>query len=166
MSKLSEQRERKKILKDAKALIRRHGWTAISVDDEAFFTYTVGLPQRFDHPELVVLALESELSQQLASAAVDLLRQGHRLPEGGYSDEVIEGFSVAFVPTSRLFAQKKMLLCRAIYGKVPKALHLIVPDKSGYFPWDQACEPTHRRLQWPLSDWLGWDSHGSPQHKH
>jgi hypothetical protein len=38
--------------------IRTHGWALVQVDDEMPWSYTVGLTESYDHPELMVAGLE------------------------------------------------------------------------------------------------------------
>lgn len=159
MTGVSQRQHKRQIRKQARARIKRHGWTTISVAGEVAVTYSVGLAQTFAHPEIVVIALPPDLCQQLIATVASLLKSGRRMPESGQSTAVVEGYAVAFVPTSRAFNERNLLLCQDLYGSVPEGLHLIIPDKAGQFPWDAQCDPAHRQLQWPLTDWQDWESY-------
>jgi hypothetical protein len=65
------------LLQSQDLLIRTHGFTMTQVSDGkgGGHTYTVGLRERFDHPDLVVLAvkptLQAEVLQRLATSVVE-----------------------------------------------------------------------------------------------
>lgn len=70
---------------DFDRIIRDHGWGLMSVEaDERSlgWVYTVGLIERFDHPELVTVNLEPEMAAVVLNDLGEAVRAGHRLAPG------------------------------------------------------------------------------------
>jgi hypothetical protein len=65
------------LLQSQELLIRTHGFTMTQVSDGkgGGYTYTVGLQERFEHPDLIVfdvkLALQAEVLKELATSVVE-----------------------------------------------------------------------------------------------
>ena len=65
--------------------IERHGWSLQYVSDDRpsrSWCYTVGLSDRFKHPELVVVGLGAEEAGGLLNAIGELVREGECLKPG------------------------------------------------------------------------------------
>jgi len=62
--------------------IRIYGWHLVMVDDAMGWSYTIGLTETFNHPELVVVDLKLETGKKLVAMAVHLIeRDGYLKPE-------------------------------------------------------------------------------------
>lgn len=111
------------------------GWSAMSVFPVEVggiaFTYTVGLTETFNHPELIVYGLSHELSHGILSCAVDLIRKGTRFEDGGTYEDVLEGYKVKAVD----HGMTPLNLATEFYDEF-EALHLQWPDSEGRFPGD------------------------------
>lgn len=80
--------------------IERVGWSVIGVfptegdEPKASYSYTIGLLETEQHPELIVFGLPPEQAHGILSCAVDLIREGTRLEAGRRYGRVLRGFDV------------------------------------------------------------------------
>lgn len=142
--------------------IARVGWSDIGVfpaEDGTTrpFNYTVGLAE-LNHPDLIVIGMANEQSHLVLSAAVQVIQRGTRLEADTLSDEVLQGFNVAFLDVlDPLGNDYPMSMTHQLYGEV-KALQLVWPDKFGRFPWHAKFDPVYREWQALLGIWGGADA--------
>lgn len=109
-------------------------------DTEPPFAYTVGLTQRFDHPELIVVGLKPDSMQFVLNQCADRVKNGTRLKAGARLDEVIDGFQVE-VRTLDPSLLHFLGYARWFHGDRPfEALQILWPDREGRFPGDPAMD--------------------------
>lgn len=131
--------------------IEQVGWSSIgvfnAVGDEPTpsFTYTIGLRETYDHPELIVYGLEAETAHGLIASAVDLLKEGAVLEDGGRYAKVLRGHDVA----ARLVPEPgyPLNVARMYYGDDVRAVQLVWPDAAGKFPWEEDFDQQFDGLQ-------------------
>jgi hypothetical protein len=135
--------------------IRAYGWHCVSVADEhhpehaeanaalgphpiydATFAYSVGLWLTYGHPELVLVG-RWQYAHGILSSAVDLIKEGTRFEPGDTTGEVLDDYQVCFraVPEAR----REELLTYASWANRRRpfdAVQLVLPDRSGVWPWD------------------------------
>ena len=108
------------------------------------FSYTTGLFEKFQHPEIIVCGWKSKLSTTILNNMCDDIRKGiRRFEPGKRYDEVIADYDVEFIPID--FESLKEHFGWAIWyyrTVVPldqpfPALQLVWPSiPEGAFPWD------------------------------
>ncbi len=96
MCAICDGKSQSEFLATLKNRIEVHGFTMVSVgDDHGSWTYTIGLTNTFDHPELVVTGLAPESAYGLLDALVDRIRTGEQF--GATSHErFVHGAPVRF----------------------------------------------------------------------
>lgn len=131
--------------------IEEHGWHCIVVapkPDETFeeFVYTIGLHERFNHPEIMIFGLPRDAARGILAECVSLVESGVRLPVEEPVREVLDGdYSVVFKPVQRdKFDEFLGTAVRYYDGQKFDALVLFWPNKQHQYPWDVA-EPTLQR---------------------
>jgi hypothetical protein len=135
--------------------VQRHGWHAIAVEgteDEPPFVYTIGLCDRFDHPELVIVGLEAKVAHSLLSDMLAEIRTGRKYVPGETYRDLISGYPVAVLPVHRT-----QVLCRLGYAlgyyrraskpELLRALQVLWPDSLGKLPTDLSCDEAVLRSQ-------------------
>jgi hypothetical protein len=131
---------------DAKvqADIARHGWHIVILRPEADapgWAHTIGLWERFAHPELIVFGSEPRRLGALVNALGERVRGGVRF-EPGETDGVLEGLPFAFRAVAPRWTN--VFLGNAAWhyrSEGFSALQGFWPDRRGRFPWDADCTP-------------------------
>ena len=118
--------------------LRKHGWIVTGVPGKAF--YTIGLLDRFDHPELAIHGLSPERSGGVLHAAYASIENGNRLDQpnlvqpgvisskSGLSMDIM---TLAVDPSNfpDWFGQ-----ALGYYQADLKMIQLLWPDREGRFP--------------------------------
>ena len=130
------------------------GWHNIHVAAEngkSGFSFSVGHFHKMDHPEVLVIGLPVEVSQQLLNiAAVKIAGGNEKLePYMEYSD-FTEGLSIAFVPVDISHYTEYLGYASWYYGSMPRpfpTIQMVWPDRSGLFPWDEGYDARYLAIQ-------------------
>ncbi len=137
-------------------LVERHGWAVVKIaeDDRGpGFAYTVGLARNYGHPEVLMSGLDLDLLHDILNDIGAQVRDGARFAPGDRSDDVLEGYSVAFRAIAAEAIPTYLGAAQRFYGDTPfAALHCLWPDRDGRFPWDAGVTEWARRAQPALSD--------------
>jgi hypothetical protein len=120
--------------------VATHGSHVLRVfgdDDWPEFHYTVGLFHNFRHPEVILLGAPAPGATHILNHVRDLVRAGQTFaPNRRYSD-VLAGVDVEFRPVSASQQRAHFGLADWFYDREEyPVLQLIVPTKSGLWPWD------------------------------
>jgi Domain of unknown function (DUF4262) len=125
--------------------IQRYGLHVLKVaggNDWPEFAYSVGLFESYDHPEVIVLGLPSDVAHHILNALADVIRSGKRFGPEDETEDLLEGYSCKFlaVPFEQMFAHFGW----AIWyydGRAFPVLQLVYPDRSGRWPWAPGVSP-------------------------
>lgn len=145
-----------------RADIASHGWSVVKIEPDAVgpgFAYTIGLQERFGHPEVIVVGLPTALAHRLINEVGEAIRMGSRYAAGQRYDDVLREHAVTFraVPDYQLAAYCGSAQ-RHYKGHALRVVQLIYPDRQGKWPWAEDVTPTFRAGQpvladTPLPDW-------------
>src|SRR5262245_24298664 len=76
--------------------VSKHGWHAIEVNDALPpFVYTCGLVTTFEHPELIIVGLESREAYSVLAVMVEQIRRRRSFANPGSYDGILEGCAIA-----------------------------------------------------------------------
>src|SRR3546814_18045840 len=64
-------------------VVQRFGWAVQGVEASTPWTYTIGLTERFGHPELVLAGIDISLAMNILNALADRVAGGEQLRPGG-----------------------------------------------------------------------------------
>lgn len=121
-------------------LVADHGWAVIKVpEDEAGpgFAYSVGLAERFDHPEVVISGLGLDLMHRLVNDAAAVVASGTALQAGSETDALLEGYPCAVRAASPLSYDYYFGEAARYYrGRLFDVVQVFWPDETGRYPWD------------------------------
>lgn len=133
------------------ASIEKHGWHSIAIeeDDEGpAFAYTIGVGKTWSQPEMIVIGEAPKLSYDILLSIVDAIKAGHRFEHASESEEVLLGYPVAFVSVDReLYREYLGWACWFHEGDDFPVLQCVLPDRAGFFPWEEGCRPSAIRRQ-------------------
>lgn len=117
------------------------------------FAYTIGLHQKYNHPEIICFGLSTETLGSLLNFAKDLVRRGYILESGLSYKEFIKGYNVQFLEVDKAFYPDYLGYADWFYDYETdfSVLQLIWPDKRNKYPWDEDFTSEWSRLQ-PLLD--------------
>jgi len=139
-------------------LIDRRRWQLIGVgyDDPSVpvpWTYSIGLAEGFDHPELFVVgACCYECSGHLLHAMGELVAAGARFDRPSAEELVLEDRGVE-VPVHLRPVEGPPLVTRwfgawhGYYRSKPydppplSVTQIVLPDRNGRYPWEPGCAP-------------------------
>ncbi len=115
------------------------------------FGYTVGLPSRFDHPEIIAVGLEKELTTRLLELIGAGIAAGMCLKAGDEVEIEDSRVKIGAVAVARVrdgIVGVSMDYHEAIgHHTFPNPLQILWPDRSSRFPDDRRCDPKARRIQ-------------------
>ncbi|PRO71507.1 DUF4262 domain-containing protein [Alteromonas alba] len=132
---------------EIKKNIKEYGWHFLFVFDpngeHEDFSYSIGLEESFDHPEIVIFGLKKESAHAIISDIVEDIKSGIKMESDKKLGNVIGGnFEVIFKPI-KIRAYKEYLGTAVDYYDKPfRAQIMFWPDKSNILPTEDGCEVT------------------------
>jgi hypothetical protein len=154
------------------ARVRKKGFTVIAVgtgdcdcchdcepqaSDGPSFAYTIGLPHRASHPELVVSGLSANVMSNMLHSAADRVVSGYRFQPGTTAENLVSFWPVVADPLSIVGLQETVQWSHWFHREPVDALQLVWPSAAtGIFPWQPgasvqvaAAQPESWRLPQP-----------------
>jgi hypothetical protein len=144
---------RKQLIEKRDAIIAKHGWAVVAVhpgETETGFSYSIGLEETLNHPELVFIGVPPELARQLINDLAKRIRSRDiKLPlKGGEVSQVVQQFNVLVRPVPEEYAQQ---LARGAFDRhypdPVRLLQICIPDTNGVLPDKPWCDPTYIAAQ-------------------
>jgi hypothetical protein len=136
--------------------IETYGWHVIKVyeDDEGpGFAFTIGLFQRFEHPELILFGLPPDTMHLMLNGAGEAVRAGRRYTAGENSHDILENYSCTFRPVPRRHYKEYLGTARWYYqGDDFPVLQMVWPDREHRYPWAAPSDAWIRTAQPVLAD--------------
>lgn len=135
--------------------IKQFGCHLVLIEDDNYlpsFVYSIGLLQKFGHPEIICFGLKIDVMGSILNHACDLVRQEQKLethkPYGGF----IQGYDVQFIPVAKEYYGNYLGYAGWFYKTFDfPVLQLVWPDKQSNYPWDGDFNPDWKFRQ-PLLD--------------
>lgn len=135
---------------ESKALIQanidQYGCHLIMIGSDNYlpgFVYSIGLYQKFTHPEIICFGLKTSVMATLINHAKDLLQAGGIILPGKYYNDFLEGYSIQFIEVNKEFYPDYFGYAGWFYGSNAgfPALQIVWPDKQNKFPWEEKFNP-------------------------
>ena len=147
--------------------IERHGWHVVIVppeDGSPGWAHSIGLLERYRHPELLVFGSEPQKLGALVNALGERVRGGQRFAAGEDADGILAALPFAFRAVAPRWTSVFLGNAAWHYQRDDfPALQGFWPDRDGRFPWDPGCaaeiaaeqpQLTHAELHLALSERL------------
>jgi hypothetical protein len=132
-----------------------YGCSIVYIEENDYlpgFAYTIGLYQKFNHPEIICFGLPMKLTGSLLNDACDLIKEGQSLVPGQQYEDFLKDFTIQFLPINKAFYPDYFGTASNFYGNDDyPALQFVWPDKKQFFPWEPGFNPDLKRKQ-PLLD--------------
>jgi hypothetical protein len=128
--------------------IARFGWHLVLIPptpEAPGWVHTIGLDERFGHPELIVFGGDFSVLAPLLNALGERVRGGTRLEAGSELEGILEGLPLAFRSVSAKWIEPFLGNAAWHYRRdaIP-ALQCFWPDGGGHFPWQPEFETALR----------------------
>ena len=123
--------------------IDRHGWHVVLIppeEDSPGWAHSIGLWQRFEHPELLVFGSEPRQLAALVNALGERVRGGRRFAAGETDAGVLQGLPFAFAAVAPRWTH--VFLGNAAWHYKSESFPVLQgfwPDRGGRFPWQAEC---------------------------
>jgi hypothetical protein len=144
---IGEDKSEQKVIDD----VAEFGWHCVSImaeGDHVGYSFTVGLFQSYEHPELIVFGLPSEVSHQILCTAADAAKSGSPIDLAQPTDALINNFSCCFAEVPPTEYHEYVGYARWYYQGNGFSLYQIVwPSRSGLFPWHHQATAEFRLAQ-------------------
>ena len=119
--------------------IAKFGWHCVNImaeGNEVEYAFTIGLFHTYQHPELVIFGLSSEIAHQILSIAVQAIRDNAPLDLSAPTEILLEGYTCCFVEVPASHYYDYVGFCRWFYEGNNFPLYQIVwPSRAGQYPW-------------------------------
>ncbi|MBN9295702.1 MAG: DUF4262 domain-containing protein [Filimonas sp.] len=117
------------------------------------FVYSIGLFQKFGHPEIICFGLKTDVMATIINEVCRLAKAGERFVPGKLYPGFLQDYSIQFVEVAKEYYPNYLGYGGWFYNmsfEFP-ALQLIWPDKDHRFPWETEFNPDWKRRQ-PILD--------------
>jgi len=126
--------------------VENHGWHVILVPDEYTapgWAFSVGLYYTFQHPEVIVFGLPSEVKHSMINTIGDNVRAGTVYKSGvEVTDVLTGGISCLFQAVEKRWYESLLGYGKWFYENDSfPVLQCFWPDKQGKYPWDSNFSP-------------------------
>ncbi|MFC5480329.1 DUF4262 domain-containing protein [Massilia suwonensis] len=137
--------------------IAEHGLHIINVcgeDDLPPFSYSLGIEQSLNLPELIVVGLRAEVGQSVINACYEQMRSGTPIASGMRVSGLLGGdFECLLGEVSDTNRKQYMGWTSWLYKDAGfRAYQIIFPNTSGVFPWEAEASNWFRNWQPLLAD--------------
>jgi hypothetical protein len=126
-----------------RADIERHGWHVVIVPpdtDSPGWAHSIGLFERYAHPELLVFGSEPQQLAALVNALGARVRAGRRFAAGEDARDILDAFPFAFRPVAARWTGVFLGNAAWHYRREDfPVLQGFWPDRAARFPWDAGC---------------------------
>jgi hypothetical protein len=125
--------------------LEQWGWYVISVAAEPSFSYSIGLFEHFEHPEIILFGLGSKRGHRIINDAGRHIRDGCKYEVGVRYTDLLKDYECEFrrVDPARYDGHLNYAL-HYYRGSAFPTIQLVWPDPHGRFPWDSNFEERFR----------------------
>lgn len=120
------------------------GWAALGVfpegPGEPTFTYTIGLTETLQHPELIVYGMHYKQAHAILYSAIEMIKkEGIIMIPGERYPEVVRDYDV-MVKYVEDEESRPLNMATRFYDHPVIAMQLLWPDKNGKFPGEEGVD--------------------------
>jgi hypothetical protein len=142
--KIYHARDFDELLKKTKHNIQKYGLQVISIRASEYlpsFSYSIGLLESYQHPELICFGLSTDLMHALINDAAVMIKQGEKLESGRNYDNIFANSVAQFVQVDARNVPDYFKLALKHYqlDQIP-AMQLVWTDRENRFPWEMGFE--------------------------
>jgi hypothetical protein len=135
--------------------IEKYGLSVIIIEATSYlpsFAYSIGLWQKFKHPEIICFGLKTQTLHTIINDIADIVRNGQTIYLGKIYNEIFENSSAKFLKVdSRSLSDYFGTAINYYDTNDFPALQLVWTDRNDKFPWEENFEEEFLYKQ-PLLD--------------
>ena len=107
------------------------------------FAYTIGLYEKFGHPEIICFGLPTNVMGSVLNTARDIVKQGGKITTTKQYPDFLNNYNVEFINVDKEFYANYFGYAGWYYNMTFNfpVLQLVWPDKQNKFPWDKDFNP-------------------------
>lgn len=131
--------------------IENYGFAVRMIPAEAdypAFAYTIGLWERYQHPEIIILGLPIETMHQILNNVGEAVQNGTQFLVGNHYQDIVNQYPVTFVAVEKRYFSEYFGQAIHYYDTENfTALQLLWTDKNGKFPFEKDFDEKLKKLQ-------------------
>lgn len=136
--------------------IDKYGCHLVLIEETDYlpgFVYSIGLYQKYNHPEIICFGLNVELMASLINQACASIAEGSTFTPGTLYSHFLQSYQIQFVEVNKDFYPNYLGYGGWFYDMTFNfpAIQLVWPDKSSLFPWEEGFNADWKFKQ-PLLD--------------
>ena len=147
--------DKDELLENTKLNIEKFGLQVIMVGSTSYsssFSYSVGLWETYNHPEVICFGLSNDLGHAIINDVAEIIKQGEFISVGKEYTEIFDKSRATFLEVDRRNIKDYFAAALNYYeDKEFKAVQLIWTDRNDKFPWEENFEEEFLYKQ-PLLD--------------
>jgi len=119
--------------------IEKYGCHVLGIleDDDPAFTYSVGIYEKTQQAEVIVVGLNNSLAHSMVNKYNQRLKDGELFESGKLYSDFLEGFDVCFIKVAEKYYDEYSLACNTHYREAKYDLvQMVWPTTDGEWPWD------------------------------
>lgn len=132
-------------------IIARVGWAVIGTPvpetPRVMMSYSVGISETLDRPEIVVFGLPTEVGRNLINTLAGRWRDGEAVRVGVPIERLLEGFDAYVLPVPKGVTERRLFVANHLMDESYECVQLVWPDSAGRFPWQADFDPALRDAQ-------------------
>jgi hypothetical protein len=140
-----------------KMAIKKHGFSCVGIlPTEKTYTYSVGLMDSLDHPELVVVGIDSHVGMHVIQDVHAALKRGDQIPLEervtgllGAGSALADDLPVRLESVNLDDTWLRFFVMRDYYGpdRELRVVQVVVPDDRNKLPGEEGCDPFCAEVQ-------------------
>ena len=135
------------------------GWSGIGVgasEHGPSFTYSIGLQEKFDHPEIIIFGLNPEICMQFITMIIDEIKNGEPYATRTKLYDIAGGsLPAVLVPCTTKAKELYTIQATRYYDETNQTyevLQMVWSDTQGKMPWEKGFEEKFKLKQPVLID--------------
>jgi hypothetical protein len=144
------------LVKKIKGNIEKHGLQVIMIEESDYlpsFAYSIGLWQKYNHPEIICFGLSTSLLHTIINKAAEIVKTDESIaPETNYFDRIFDNRKAEFLKVDPQNIDDYFGAAINFYNtNIFPAIQLVWTDRNDKFPWEENFENEFLHKQ-PLLD--------------
>jgi Domain of unknown function (DUF4262) len=128
------------LLQKTKVNIEKFGLQVISINASSYlpsFSYSIGLWQRFQHPEIICFGLKIDLMHALINDVAEIIKRGEKIETARNYTTLFNNLDAQFLSIDPRNVGDYFGLALKYYKcDLITAMQLVWPDNANRFPWE------------------------------
>lgn len=117
------------------------------------WSFSCGLQYTFAHPEVIIFGLDPDTSTAIINEIGDQIKRGMLFSQGREYLDIFAKCGCRFQHVEKQHYPDYVGMALWFYEEDPfTLLQCCWPDRGGFYPWDERCDPVVRDLQPLLFD--------------